>query len=161
MGDGYGGFAVLRAPPSALGDADARGDEVDPTAVGARDRVLATIMGGVEVTHTTAANAGSDVLTVNFFYVMHSEFGDQYPPKDSKRREIAISEWEDAELRGLALQAATELGNAGAQLSAGWWRQIGDESRAHFKSKQSSPTWRRCGSWLRRRRRRCCRGRCS
>ena len=33
----------------------------------------------------------------------------------------------ETELRQLALADATELGRAGAQLSPGWWRQLGEE----------------------------------
>lgn len=92
-------------------------------------RVLATMMGGVEIRHATSSS-GVEVLTINFLYVLTGEMGDLHPPKDPERREIALSPAEETELRQLILRDATELGRAGAKLSPGWWRQVGDESRA-------------------------------
>lgn len=92
-------------------------------------RVMATMMGGVEIRHTTSRN-GSNLLTINFLYVLTGEMGDLHPPKDPERREIALSSEEETELRQLVLTDAKALGNKGAQLSAGWWRQLGDEIHA-------------------------------
>ena len=92
-------------------------------------RVIATMMGGVEIRHTISSS-GSEVLTVNFLYALIGEMGDLHPPKDTDRREIALPAAEVTDLRQQALRDATELGRAGAQLSPGWWRQLGEEQHA-------------------------------
>ena len=92
-------------------------------------RVVATMMGGLEIRHLTASG-GSETLSINFMYVLMGEMGDLHPPKDSKRREIALPAEELTELRQIVLTDVLTLAQAGAQLSPGWWRQLGEESRA-------------------------------
>ena len=92
-------------------------------------RVMATMMGGAEMRHVTARN-GSEMLYINFLYVLTGEMGDLHPPKDPQRREIALSQEETTELRQTILTDVLALGQQGAKLSPGWWRQLGDESSA-------------------------------
>ncbi|KAL1520391.1 hypothetical protein AB1Y20_021977 [Prymnesium parvum] len=94
-------------------------------------RVLATMMGGLEMKHVVSTN-GSECLTINFLYILMGEMGDLYPPKDPMRREIGLSNSEVAELRQVVLADALMLGERGAQLSPGWWRQLGDETSAQI-----------------------------
>ncbi|KAL1511965.1 hypothetical protein AB1Y20_005245 [Prymnesium parvum] len=83
-------------------------------------RVMATMMGGLEIRHFKS-NRGSEVLTINFLYILMGEMGDLHPPKDPQRREIGLDDVEATELRQIVLRDARAMGEAGAQLSPGWW----------------------------------------
>ncbi|KAL1528619.1 hypothetical protein AB1Y20_009957 [Prymnesium parvum] len=64
-----------------------------------------------------------------------TEHGELHWPKDNHRREIRVSAEEEALLRSELLVDVQELANQGEQLSPGWWRQLGDESKAQAGSR--------------------------
>ena len=92
-------------------------------------RVLATIMPRFEISHVKLSR-GVERLYVNFMYVLATEAGEVNPPKDNTRREISIDSTEMTVLRQQILTDACHLGQMGVPLSAAWWRQLGDESKA-------------------------------
>lgn len=55
-----------------------------------------------------------------------------HPPKDQNRNEIALTQQEVSDLRTQVLIDASALGEMGMPLSAGWWRQLGDETEAQM-----------------------------
>ena len=92
-------------------------------------RVLATIIPGAEISHVVHAR-GVERLYMNFQYVLSDEDGELHLPKDNRRNEIAFSPGEIHEIRAQVATDAAHLGMAGMPLSAGWWRQVGNEEAA-------------------------------
>lgn len=91
-------------------------------------RVLATII-SAEVSWVTPAQ-GVDRLYVNFMYVLADEAGELHLPKDASRRELAVSLSFVEQIRAQVLSDAALLVEKGAQLSAGWFTQLGLLSKA-------------------------------
>ena len=63
-------------------------------------------------------------------YALLDENGELHPPKDSDRNEIALTPEEVHEIRTQVASDALALGEMGMPLSAGWWRQLGNETEA-------------------------------
>ena len=68
-------------------------------------------------------------LYVNFPYVLATEDGEIHWPKDSKRREIAYPEEEEAELREELFADLLQLAELGHPLSPGFCRLLGREEK--------------------------------
>ena len=90
-------------------------------------RVIAFILPTVEISYLP--RQGIDTLYVNFLYVLLDEDGEMHPPKDSERREIDISGWEQG-VRQQALVDLSAMADAQAPLSPGFLRQLGREKKA-------------------------------
>jgi hypothetical protein len=91
-------------------------------------RVIATIMPLVEI--SWAEKQGSDRLYVNFQFVLASEHGQLYPPKDEERREIALSPQLQTDLRRQILVDIRGMAGKGFPLAPGFLRQLGREAAA-------------------------------
>lgn len=91
-------------------------------------RLVATMMGGVEMRHVT--HPDGDWWSCNFQYILMDDMGEMHPPKDANRREIALPATEVTELRQIVLTDVRAMGEAGLPLSEGWWRQLGREEDA-------------------------------
>lgn len=94
-------------------------------------RVLATIISGAEISHVKLAR-GVERLYINLMYVLTDEAGTMHFPKDPARNEIAF---DPAQIIALRAQVATDaalMGEMGIELSAGWWRQLGNEQAAQM-----------------------------
>ena len=92
-------------------------------------RLLATILKGAEISHVQPAK-GVPKLYFNLMYVLSDEAGELHLPKDNNRIEIAFSEADLHEIRAQVATDAALLGSKGVPLSAGWWRQLGNEEKA-------------------------------
>ena len=66
---------------------------------------------------------------MNLQYVLTEEMGTCYWPKGLDKVEIDFTE-DEQEIRELVMSDVVELAKAGAVLSPGWWRQMGEEARA-------------------------------
>ena len=87
-------------------------------------RLVASLMGGVEVSHTHAD--GVPTLWVNFLYTLCSDTGELFKPKTPDRREIEL----EPSIRQHILADATAMGEKGFAMSPAWWRQMGREDQA-------------------------------
>ena len=67
---------------------------------------------------------------LNFNYALVDENGELHPPKDSNRNEILLTPHEVSEIRTQVVSDVLALGEKDLPLSAGWWRQLGDETKA-------------------------------
>ena len=94
-------------------------------------RVLATMMPPVEISHVVLAR-GVIRLQINMMFVLIDEHGEMHAPKDNERREIELQQDLISELRAQAAKDAACLADLGAQLSAGWYRQLGREQAAQM-----------------------------
>ena len=94
-------------------------------------RVLATIMPGAEISHVVLAR-GVMRLQISLMYVLFDEDGEMHPPKDNQRREMELQQHLISELRAQAVKDAACLADLGAQLSAGWYRQLGNLQAAQM-----------------------------
>ena len=94
-------------------------------------RVLATIMSGAEISHVKLAR-GVERLYINFMYTLTDEAGLMHYPKDAARNEIALNPAQISALRAQVATDAARMGEMGIKLSAGWWRQLGDEQAAQM-----------------------------
>ena len=92
-------------------------------------RLLATIIKGAEISHVQLAR-GVQRLYINFQYVLSDGTGELHLPKDNNRIEIAFSDTDLHEIRAQVATDAALLGMKGLQLSAEWWRQVGNEEEA-------------------------------
>jgi len=94
-------------------------------------RVLATIVPGVEISHVELAR-GVYRLYISLMFVLIDEDGEMHMPKDDQRIELAMENNLINELRAQAAKDAACLAELGAQLSAGWWRQLGNVHAAQM-----------------------------
>ena len=94
-------------------------------------RVVATIIEGVEISHVKLAR-GVERLYVNFMYVLTDEAGLVHYPKDAARNEIAMNPAQITAIRAQVATDAARMGEMGINLSAGWWRQLGNEQAAQM-----------------------------
>ena len=92
-------------------------------------RVFATVMSGAVISHVVHSR-GVSKMYVNFMYALLDENGELHPPKDSARNEIALTPEEVHEIRTQVASDALALGEMGMPLSAGWWRQLNNETEA-------------------------------
>ena len=92
-------------------------------------RVIGTIMPGAVVSHVMHKR-GVERLYVNLNYVLSDEDGELHPPKDSRRIEIALTPEEINEIRAQVALDAHMMGESELPLSAGWWRQLHNETKA-------------------------------
>jgi hypothetical protein len=92
-------------------------------------RLLATIIKGAEISHVQLTR-GVQRLYINFQYVLSDGTGELHLPKDNNRIEIAFSDTDLHEIRAQVATDAALLGMKGLQLSAEWWRQVGNEEEA-------------------------------
>ena len=92
-------------------------------------RVVAHILEGMEISHVLLAN-GLVRLYVNFTYVLVDETGELHAPKDATRREISLHPGLERRARAQILKDVRKMGRKGMPLSAGWWRQLGEEGKA-------------------------------
>lgn len=91
-------------------------------------RVVARLLQDIEISHVVLQD-GRPRLYVNFPYVLATEDGEIHWPKDSKRREIAYSEEEEAELREELFADLLQLAELGHPLSPGFCRLLGREEK--------------------------------
>jgi len=91
-------------------------------------RVLATLLPGVQISHTGRGEI--DRLHVTAMYVLADEEGEIHPPKDGNRREVSMSTETQTELRQQLFTDASQLAEAGAPLSPAFLRHVGLESKA-------------------------------
>jgi hypothetical protein len=94
-------------------------------------RVLATIISGAEISHVKLAR-GVERLYINFMYALTDEAGTMHFPKDAARNEIALNPAQITSLRAQVATDAARMGELGIELSAGWWRQLGNEQAAQM-----------------------------
>ena len=92
-------------------------------------RVFSVMMPTVEIQHAVLPY-GAERLYFQCQYVLFDNSAELHPPKDSDRREIAMSENMITELRQQVLQDILTLSQRDAPLSAAWWRQLGREEMA-------------------------------
>ena len=92
-------------------------------------RVLAKLMPPLEISHVVLAS-GLERTYVNGMYALVTEHGEMHWPKDNERREIQVDPEVESSLRWEVLVEVRALADQGRSLSAGWWRQLGDEARA-------------------------------
>ena len=78
-------------------------------------RVIATVV-YFEATHSTRKN-GRMLMHISFMYVMLTEMGHMQKPKDKNRREIAMTEEEEARVRAVVLRDLEAMADAGFRLS--------------------------------------------
>ena len=84
--------------------------------------VCATMLPPIEVTWMRGN------LFVNFMYVLVTEAGEVHPPKDSERREIALTTVLMSAVRQQVLQDVLSLSARHTPLAAGFWRQLGNHA---------------------------------
>ncbi len=65
-------------------------------------------------------------------YALLAESGELYPPKDSRRVEIALTPQEQHEIRAQVLSDAMAFSLRGLPLSPAWHRQLGNEAAAQM-----------------------------
>ena len=94
-------------------------------------RVVATILPGAEISHVKLAR-GVERLYLNYMYALPDEVGLVHYPKDSARNEIAMNPAQITAIRAQVATDAARMGEMGIKLSAGWWRQLGDEQAAQM-----------------------------
>ena len=92
-------------------------------------RVVAKLLSDVEISYVKLVGRSSQ-LYVNVPYLLSTDEGEFYWPKDSQRREISYSEEETKELREEILSDLRALADAGHPLSPDFWRQLGEEAKA-------------------------------
>ena len=92
-------------------------------------RNVASLVPDLEVAHVRLAS-GLSRLYLNGMYAVVSEHGEVFWPKDNNRREIFFTEEVEADLKEQVLRDVRALADRGEPLAAGWWRQMGDESKA-------------------------------
>ena len=112
--------------------------------------MLATMMGGVEVKHTTWIS-GHKLLTINFLYVLMGDMGDLHPPKDPDRREIALAPLEETELRQTILKRREDSRGGGRAAVGGLVAAVGRrDARAQVAEANLANLDRRCDKQRRR-----------
>jgi hypothetical protein len=92
-------------------------------------RVVAHVLEGMEISHVVLAS-GLVRLYVNFTYVLADETGEMHAPKDTERNEIALHPDLERRTRRMILANVRVMGRRRLPLSAGWWRQLGEEKKA-------------------------------
>ena len=114
-------------------------------------RVVATIIEGAEISHVKLARS-VERLYVNFMYVLTDEAGLVHYPKDAARNEIAMNLAQITAIRAQVATDAARMGEMGINLSAGWWRQLGNEQAAQMAeamlanvNNHPAPPWRAGG----------------
>ena len=92
-------------------------------------RVVAALMPDLEIVYTpTDSDVGT--VTTNLQYALATENGEWHWPKDNTRREIAFDQATVAAVNEQTLTDVMALSDAGRPLSPGWWRQLGQETKA-------------------------------
>ena len=89
-------------------------------------RVVATVAPALEMSWVRDEQ-GLERLYVNMQYVLFTDMGDIYWPKDGQRREILFSQEEEQDLRTAVLQ---DLLQTDSLLAPRFWRQLGQEEKA-------------------------------
>ncbi|KAL1525795.1 hypothetical protein AB1Y20_020635 [Prymnesium parvum] len=92
-------------------------------------RVVATLLPGMEITWS---GQEVDRIHVNFMFALADETGEIHPPKDAKRREVALGPGLEQELREQVLLDLAQMSERGYPLSPGFLRQLGEEGKAQY-----------------------------
>ena len=92
-------------------------------------RVVATLKPPCEISWVQLTD-GRNRLYVNMEYCLFDCDGEMHPPKDSERREIAMTQEQVQEMRIAVMADVLALSTAGQQLAPGFWRQLGQEEKA-------------------------------
>ena len=87
------------------------------------------MMSGLEITHVTLPT-GVPRLYANYLYALLDEAGELHPPKDAERRELLLPAATENALRVQVLKDVRSMGKKNYPLSAGFWRQLGEEKKA-------------------------------
>jgi hypothetical protein len=79
-------------------------------------RTIAMVIPNLEISHVTTT-LGREVLYINFSYVLFQDSGEMHFPKDEDKRQIGISQEDEARLRALALTTLRGMESLGYPLS--------------------------------------------
>ena len=79
-------------------------------------RTIAMVIPNLEISHVTT-KLGREVLYLNFSYVLFQDSGEMHFPKDEDKKQIGISEADEARLRALALSTLRGMEALGYPIS--------------------------------------------
>jgi hypothetical protein len=92
-------------------------------------RVVACLIPDFEISHAKTKE-GLDRAHLAYMYVLATEHGELHWPKDSERREISFDAETELSVREHILSDILQMANQGEPLAPGWWRQLGNHSKA-------------------------------